>query len=326
MKPEPATVTPLRPELRDKRLRDIRQRAKVGDRNRDPLTVTGVGEPEYAVFDPPDHRRLNIDESYQRMQIRLHVNQMISILESGGEIPEPIAVARRPGGTLWIVDGQQRYWAHWHAQKPLRALIYDVQTLDQERQLFIVMNKTKAVSPGWKVRAWPGPSRELLLWMANGEDSPYQGRIVFGEGGGRQTAHDDNVMRPVVASIIVKGLGCALTDGKTFHSATDRIETTMEKIDRLIRTERERTYKVAKMYGVLLNNTFGNRRPGRIEAIALGFAAAQRWAGLRVSDAWPLPTNRENQKLAEFPWVKYAPSSQAQWIPVLVPALLRVWK
>lgn len=308
------------PEQRTKRVREvIKDRAQRRSGSGDALTIVGLAAPEDHLFPAADLRTLGIDPSYQRLEIRAHVNHLIAVLESGGEVPVPIIVARRRDGSLWVVDGQQRYWAHWHTHRPIRALIYDVVDLEQERQLFIISNRTKAVAPGWKLRAWPGPSSELVAWMASDPESPFQGRIAFRDSiGGSQ--HRASL---VAASIIVKGLAVAVTAS----AHTNKIEEVLEKLDRALNDNRARVFKIAQMFGVLIYSIMGDERaPHSIPTLALGIVAGERWRGLKVSDAFPLPQGRSLKKLQEFQWDRHAPSHSSQWLPVLVPALSKIWK
>lgn len=131
-------------------------------RKRQGLVVGKLSNPEYRVFSPAELTQLNIDESYQRMQIKTQVNDLAHVLRQGGEIPDPITVAQRPDKSLWIIDGQQRFWAHMDVQKPLKAMVYKVADVEEEKNIFLAMDRHVKVTPAYFVKAWPGEASKLL--------------------------------------------------------------------------------------------------------------------------------------------------------------------
>ena len=73
---------------------------------------------------------LGIDLRYQRGEVRRLVYALAQVLADGGQQLDPIAVAVRPDGSRWIVDGQQRWRAHRIAGLPIKARLYRVDSFD----------------------------------------------------------------------------------------------------------------------------------------------------------------------------------------------------
>ena len=115
------------------------------------------------VFNPPNYGHMNVDERYQRTRVTPVVNELTHVLKGGGVVPDPIHVAERPDGTLWILDGQQRYWAHSDCHLPLRAYVHSVATLEQEKAMFLILNNRMKVRGDVTVKSWPGISGPLIL-------------------------------------------------------------------------------------------------------------------------------------------------------------------
>src|SRR5207247_7921151 len=76
----------------------------------------------------------------------------------GGVIPEPILVSERPDGSRYVVDGQQRWLAHFDAQKPIKAIVIKVPSVAVEAKLFQVANNATRLSAAHVIRSWPGPA------------------------------------------------------------------------------------------------------------------------------------------------------------------------
>src|SRR5574341_689725 len=99
--------------------------------------VKGVRSLGTRIFQPNELHELRVaEDSYQRGEVRTTVNEVLAVLQQGGIIPDAIHVAQRTDGTMWVVDGGQRYRAHYLAEKPIMAQLWAVDSEEQERQLF----------------------------------------------------------------------------------------------------------------------------------------------------------------------------------------------
>ena len=150
-----------------------------------PERVTGA---RFVVVQPP-FKRLAIDYSYQREEVKGWVNDLADAIRRGS-FPPAIHVAERKweaGDTLWIVDGQQRFWAHWDAGKPIRCQVHSVRTPQEEKDLFVVLNSIQKLSPNTIIKDAPGPTA-LMIRAAAEESGPLAGRIAFSGAVGRRIA------------------------------------------------------------------------------------------------------------------------------------------
>lgn len=172
---------PLRDAARKKRL-------TVG------VNLQGVGAPRLTIFpyESLEKSRLIIDETYQRSRLAPWVNTLANLIAEGAEVPDPITVAQRQDGTLAIIDGQQRFWAHLEAKKPIKALVYTVDSHETERAFFLVMNNTRGVSPTYQINAWVGPSIEILRHANEDPRHTLFGRIGFA--GDRAVPFQSNIL------------------------------------------------------------------------------------------------------------------------------------
>jgi hypothetical protein len=252
---------------------------------------------------------LGIDERYQRSEIRGWVNEMISVIQNGGVIPEAILVAVRSDGTRWIVDGQQRYWAHWHCGAPIRARLYDVVDLETEKALFHIANRTKHVNANTRVKGWPGPAGGLLLWMNSHHESALRNRISF-DYGGRFPA---STIARCMASVLI---------GPTTMS---RMDDVLSRLDTAITKNLSWAEKAGKMFAVVLTKTFPNERAPSLPSRALALVCYDRWKDLRISDAWPTPSKHQTKRLVQIKWSEYAPDNKMRWLPLLKVAISKRW-
>jgi hypothetical protein len=262
------------------------------------------------VLRPEEQKNLQIDESYQRRHLRPWVNELVSVLESGGVIPDPIVVAVRPNGERYIIEGQQRYWAHWACHKELRARLFKVETIEEEKALFLAYNNRRPVGATVTVKAFPGEGGALIRWLEEDGGSPLRGDIGF------------NSQDRVPASTIAKGLLLALKGPTT----TARIQHVMADLTACVDDDRGRTYKMAQMYGLLIGRIFqqGQRVPS-MPARALGLAAHVRWGGSGVTEPWPLPSGQSLRSLRSLKWEEWAPDNRARWLGLLRDEILKRW-
>lgn len=277
------------------------------------ILVTGV-EPGREVTIPASKLdTLQIDERYQRAEIKRWVNELITVLLAGGQVPDPISIAVRPDGSHWIVDGQQRYWAHWHCERPIRAKLYRVETYEQELALFHALNATKTVNANVLVGSWPGPAGDLLHWLNESPESPLREEVHFAPGAPKWAA-------TIVARMVCSALG---ESDAPFRA----VKLVMGAIDRHVERAKRTTYKRAQMNTLLAQQVFeGAVRVPMIPAVALARLAAERWAGVDGSGSYPMPDTRTIRRLQQTPWEKLTAGTYAKrFLPTVMEELAYRW-
>jgi len=286
------------------------QRVAAATRTKQPLTVgSGVKFLGLRTIKAAELKGLGIDESYQRAEIKDHVNQIISALERGGQVIDPITLAQRKDGSLWIVDGQQRYWAHWHLSRELQAIIYEVDGIDSERRMFSVLNAHRRPHAGVRIRAWVGPGGDLIRWLHESPESPIRGEVSF-TGSGRYSA-----------VTILRGLNAVLGG---YISAGGNAEDMLRTLDVLVRDVSPAiSRKAAQFYVLGLKQIFG--QPGTalaLPSVSIGLVCHEHW-----KDGWKIDnvSKRAVATLSRVRWERYAPTSGSQWIDTLKALVLKQW-
>jgi len=135
---------------------------------------------------------------YQRVRMGSEVNDLIVVLKAGGIIPQKVTLSKRDG-RYWIVDGQQRFWAHADTNTPMPADVYQCETIEQEKRLFEIMNTRRGVSANTMIGAKGGWLTDLLL-TANDEHPDLRSTFNFGR----------HHARLFSASSMIRAIGVAL--------------------------------------------------------------------------------------------------------------------
>jgi hypothetical protein len=303
--------TRLRPTIKIGRSEPTRQRhlARRVDR---PIAITGIGEGKHVLLQPRDFKRLGVDERYQRVRITSQINTLIHVIRSGGVIPDPVSIARRPDDSLWIVDGQQRFWAHSETDTPMRAMIYDVPDFETERLFFIALNQQAKINPNHTVKAWDGEGAEFIRSMADKPGSPLVGRIHFSSGS----------PRPLSSGILARGICRLLADEASPTAAHKDIKRVLAHLDTWIKRPgaRERAYA----YCVLLAAVFLEGHKDvvrRIPVEAFAAVAAEKWKTVIVM---PPPVSMGLFKRAN--WAGMAPGHSVQFLPVFEAEIRKRWR
>ena len=227
----------------------------------DLLVVTGLGAPKFKILEGRELDKLGVDERYQRVRIGSEINHLVHILSAGGDIPDPIKVAKRPDGSMWIVDGQQRYWAHVDAKKPLKAVIYDVADLETEQRMFVALNTSVQVKAEYIIKASGGETAGLLRTVNEDEGHPLYGKLLFRPGSD-----------PFNVSVLARGLSALLTG--SFH--TKAIQKSLAVTDQALRQREQKIRAEAylRMVGEVREN---GKRQSLMEALAFGSVCRKRW-------------------------------------------------
>ena len=105
------------------------------------IVIPDLGPPKEVTIPPNELDTLCIDHRYQRDRIEEMVSELVYVLAHGGVVPNRVVLSRRPDGSRYIIDGQQRWWAHREARKPMRCIEYSINSVEIERDIFLVLNK-----------------------------------------------------------------------------------------------------------------------------------------------------------------------------------------
>jgi hypothetical protein len=253
---------------------------------------------------------LGIDERYQRAELKPKVHELIAILEKDGSVPDPIWVAKRPDGTLWIVDGQQRYWAHWHVGKALRARIHAVESWETERQIFHILNDRKTIDAAHRALTWPGSGGDIVRWMQTNNRSALAGAL------------GERTHSRVPASTIAKTILVALT-------GTDSgwpIAGVMKKLDVTVGNNPKRAQRTAELLAAIIAGVFRDKKVPALAARAIGRACWDVWHEKRLNQAWPTPSQAEISKLRRVNWRALTPGQDHRYLPVVIEEIRNRWK
>lgn len=275
--------------------------------------VVLVGMREFSVSDL-DGLRLFLaatdPDGYQRGENREQVNRLLAVLEQGGIIPEPVAVVERSDGSLWIVDGGQRWRAHYLAQKPLQAVVYRVRNIEAERKMFNALNRTAKVPPGHIVHAWEGPAGDLMRWLAEHERSPLRGELDWGFGTGRGRFG---------VTALTRALAALYAGGSYHHHAIlEQMQTITAAIRQIGMVEAQRR---AATFTLILRDVFPERRPERTAVVALGAVTGERWRDLKDR---PL-TRPVASKLSRLNWSDIIRGEGDRWLRFTIDAVAHAW-
>ncbi len=258
-----------------------------------------------------DMMQLGIDTRYQRDEITDEVNMLIHVLNNGGQIPDQVTIAERPDKSRWIVDGQQRFWAHVDVQKPMQARIFAVKSYEQELTLFHVLNNSRKLSARVKLQSWPKASGDAVRWLCEDERSALRGLIDFKKGSG---------VFPLVT--VMRGLSTVVS-GSIGNGGIDRV---CASYDRTFDRDALWTQKATAGYATIVASVFDKDvRFRHLAALGLGRILHATWRPLNADDEWPMPTPKECAKLRGLDWDRLAPSAAAQWLPVVVAAIRKAW-
>jgi hypothetical protein len=283
---------------------------------RKPVLVTGVTACREVLIPVDQLGSLGIDERYQRLRITTQVNTLIHVLKAGGLIPNPIAVVRRDDESLWIVDGQQRFWAHFDTGTPLYAKVFTVNAdvedkLGAERRLFAALNNVVRQSPASMLKAYPGTVAEMLRTRNDTMTDPLYRRVQL------ETSERGGI---ISASALCTGLMhvCGL---KGVGGLNDRV---LPRLDTFFddATLRLRMARYLDLAGMVFPISVFPKMPPSMPVRALGSYCFLQW-----HDRPPkLPTSASINRMRLIKWATICPSGATRFIPVAEHEFATRWK
>lgn len=250
---------------------------------------------------------LRIDTRYQRDEVTTEVNMLITVIKKGGTIPDPISVVERKYGDRkrYIVDGQQRWWAHVDTGTPIMAIVYHVESYEDEVKLFHALNTVTRVSPEDRLRSLPGPAGTVLRKLNESSESPLYQQIGFTPGSHR-----------FGAMILLRGLTALLANNKT-SGGVDRIAPTF---DRYYGMHPKLSDGLIAAYAGLLATVFDKQRIRAVTAVALARIVHAAYVGQQE-----LPSPTQLRRLRALDWDGLTPTHSLKWLPTVVAAVQEVW-
>lgn len=266
--------------------------------------------------------KIDVDRRYQRDRIGPKVNELIEVIQSGGVIPDPITLCKRrwsedgqvrASDKLWLIDGQQRFFAAMETETTIEALIYESDSLEAERNFFLAMNNSRIVNANVTVKAWPGPITILLKAVESNPDHPLYGRVEWSRTGGEH----------IGAAVLVRGL-VAVTTG-VFYGGD--IQKMLSRADTAIQKDSAAKAR-ATQFCRLIAHVFPRGYAPILAVSALGIVASRRWAQVKYNDPalLPLPTTAQMDRMSRINWLAEVPSSAIRFRPVLEQMIDRAWR
>lgn len=274
-----------------------------------PLVVKLRPGTVFAVIQPEKFGEINIDEDYQRMVIKALVNTLIYVLRNGGDIPAPVHLARRKDGSLWILDGQQRFWAHLETGTPLKAWIHPVENIEDERDLYNILNRKVQQNAMNQVKSSNSLVAACVRGWDDSDQSPMHRRINFGSNSGR----------PYDCTLLVRGVAAALTGLKVQGKISNVMDRTEVEWNRNVGWSE----KVGDAFLELVSLIWpGPYRVRYLTCLALGSVCHRRWRGGTIT----LPSRKEIAALRRVNWENVSQSKALKYLSVYENAITRIWK
>lgn len=259
---------------------------------------------------------LRIDKRYQREEVLTEVRDIIHVLKRGGQIADPITVVERQYGDhgLYIVDGQQRWWAHVDTVTPIQAVVYTVESYEDEVTLFQTLNMQTRLNAKTRVASWPRAAGTVLHMLNDNESSPLYQRIAFGD-----------TSNAIVGAIpLLRGL-VALLANVSWNGGVDRLLSTFDKH---YETKKGWADDAIMRYALVVSQVFHDTEKHRLRplpAIALGKMCHAKWRGARNVGEMDVPTAKQIRTLRGTNWSSLIPNGSGVWLPTVLSHLQGVW-
>ncbi len=269
-------------------------------------------EPKLVELPYGEFARLLIDESYQRLKITSWVESLVSIIKADGDTP-PLVLAERPGDRHWyIVDGQQRYWAHVQTTTGTRGLLYRFDSVEDERKYYHILNYHRPISGDNVVKSWPGETGQIIRKWASLAGSPYQGNVAF-DHSGHQNRYSAAILARAVCAVVCPSPSLPLTGLRRLLAQTDAdlkiVAGSRERVDALMRL-------------VALVFPPRSRLHMRV-AVIFGRVAQRKWTPA-VTGRFPSPASQT--RLRGVNWATLVPDTNPKYDIVIEKAIEARWR
>lgn len=274
-----------------------------------------LADGEHKIIPVADFKLIDIDDRYQRPRIGPEVNDIITAIRQGGGIGQDIHLARRTyegDGKLWVVDGQQRWWACYDTSFPFPAKIHVVSDLEDERLLFRVLNTQLAIGANVFVNAHSGEVADRIRKANANQEHPLFGRVALNDRSGGPR---------IGAGVLVKGV-LALLTGSTHARKASRCVATC---DQAIRDEPHAKDQVSGFLW-LIGSIFPSGACPALPVLAFGVVAREHWSHGNLRGLPQQPTPRQLASLRKVNWSNVAPTHARKWFPVVRAEIEQKWK
>lgn len=248
-------------------------------------------------------------KGYQRGVMRNQVNMLMVVIEKGGMLPDPVVLSQRDG-KLWIVEGYQRVEASYCMNVGVLARIFQCQSIEDERTLFLAFDAKQRVSADIITAGHPGFVSRLLVEENEREGSLIRHQIDFGRHGGRRFG----------ATPLARALARVAVGRNSFGAAIkwlDRVEAEVATNAAAQMRARRFLDLVMAVWGI--GSTRYRVRTLWIEALAM--VAHKRWRS-----GTPMPTQRVINSLRRLDWMTISPANQSRFLPLVVAEIEMKWK
>lgn len=273
------------------------------------VVVEGITVSEKRMIEPHEFDRLRIDSYYQRPVNSSMVNDLIHVLKNNGRIYDDVVLCVRDDepDVWYLVDGQQRYWAHDACGVAFPAVIYRSTGRVAEAQLYQVLNTRKALTANNIVKGYQGEAAAILRRLASIEDTAYYNQIQFGDPG----------KRPYAAGILMRAMLAVATG----ILPTGPMHRLCARADHALATDpaaRPRIDVFLKLLPLVFPAT---RTMSNLPPIALARVAFRKFqAGA------PFPSPRVYEKLKRVSWdAAIEGKTNIKWLVVLEQEIERIW-
>ena len=281
--------------------------------------VLSMDPPRFKLVKTSEYHLLEVDMRYQRDIQPEEVADLIQVLKKGGSIADPITLAQRrwtddysKPGKYYIADGQQRALAYMECEKEIPAMIYQTDSLEQERTLFVVMNTKISVHPNAIVQSYAGHLAQCLREVNADPSHPLFRRIHFRPGTSLGA-------RNFMASSLAKAAASVVTG---IYDSARRIGDILGKADALLKTDPAARARL-DAYLHLVGQVFS---PGDYVKVlgmhSLAIVAHRKWS----TGAPSMPSGPALKRLQSLKWDDIILGYKALYRPVSEGAIQAAWK